>query len=89
MGDERQAFDPSWVTAWRLWVTGRAPQGVQLAAPVFHDVPHVPATTWGPLCRTHACRKQDPLATRSLRFRPSGICVRCWQRWDKRYSERR
>jgi hypothetical protein len=74
----------------RQWVTGLLPDTAQMAlltplpAPLYHDTPSPPQTSWGTRCPVKACRRADPAATRSLRFRPSGICVMCWQRWDKR-----
>jgi hypothetical protein len=71
---------------WREWVTGKAPSTAQthvgtLPAPCIQDTPSVPRIYRGRVCRVKACQKQDPLALSSLRFAPTWICVRCWQRW--------
>jgi len=76
----------------RQWVTGQIPDTAEtvittpLAAPLYHDSPSTPDTYWGTRCMVRACRKQAPAETRSLRYLPSDICVRCWQRWDKRVT---
>ena len=71
------------MSPWRLWVPGRVINGVIVPPLVGQDTPSPPATAWGRLCPVQACRKRDPHATQSLRFQPSGICVACWERWDK------
>jgi hypothetical protein len=85
MSDEVSTLAMS-VSPWRLWATGQAPNGVVLPPIVGQDTPTPPATAWGKLCTVKACRKRDPQATKSLRFQPSGLCVACWQRWDKRVT---
>jgi hypothetical protein len=62
------------------------PNGVVLPPIVGQDTPSPPETAWGKLCMVQACRKRDPTATQSLRFTPSGICVACWERWEKRVT---
>jgi hypothetical protein len=73
----------------RQWVTGQIPDKSEtvittpLPEPLYHDTPSIPETYWGKPCMVKACAKADKDTTRSLRFRPSGLCVACWQRWDK------
>jgi TubC N-terminal docking domain len=71
-------------SVYRRWVTGGSPQGTyKLPPPLYHDTPSAPVTYLGELCTIKACQKQDPEALQSLRYFPSGLCCRCWQRADK------
>jgi hypothetical protein len=69
---------------YRRWTPGQSPQGTyKLEAPLYHDTPSAPVTYWGALCTVKACQKQDPAAVQSLRYFPSGMCCRCWERAEK------
>jgi hypothetical protein len=75
---------------YRTWTPGKVPAGSLLAVPLppptVHDTPSPPRQTLGPPCRNKRC---GPTATgadgqpASWYYRPSGICVRCYARWDK------
>ena len=70
------------------WQTGKVPANAQLMAGPLpaskdHDVPTKPRTYMGRVCTVKVCQKHDPVATRSLRFAPSGMCCRCWERAKK------
>jgi hypothetical protein len=70
----------------RIWVTGKAPAGVQLHDPLYHDVPREARTYLGRPCHKKKCMPTDTFqngSPASWYFAPSGICVTCWQRWEK------
>jgi hypothetical protein len=71
-------------SVFRRWVTGKTPTTYQLPPPKYTTTRHEPVTYVGEACTTKACQKQQGPTEGSLRFFPSGLCVACWERLDKR-----
>ena len=74
---------------YRRWVTGATPGQFgtyKLEAPTYQTTRHEPVTYWGEACTKKACQKAVSAAGQSLRFFPSGLCVSCWNRADKRVT---
>ena len=78
-------------SSYRAWITGTVPPwklgvGV-LPAPTVHDVPHPPVTLQGQACPKQVCREAHRPGAPWLWYYPSGQCVACWERADKRTTD--
>jgi hypothetical protein len=76
------------------WQTGKVPANAvlmvqKLPEPKYYDAPSPARTSKGRPCPKKKCPPTAQFTDgqpASLYFRPSGVCVSCWQRWDKRGS---
>jgi hypothetical protein len=76
-------------SVYRRWVTGSTPGQFgtyKLEAPKYQTTRHEPVTYWGERCAYQACQTSVSAAGQSRRFFPSGLCVSCWERADKRVT---
>jgi len=80
---------------YRVWVTGKIPSSSMLTTPlpepIYHDGPSPPQTSLGRPCTVKGCKPTDLFPTgqpASRYYRPSGVCVQCYARLDKRTSEK-
>jgi hypothetical protein len=79
----------------RTWQTGTVPANGRLIAtaldaPTYHDTPSEPRTYVGKPCPKKVCKPTTTFKDgkpASVYFAPSGICVACWERWDKQTTE--
>jgi hypothetical protein len=76
-------------SVYRRWVTGSTLGQFgtyRLEAPIYQTTRHEPVVYWGEACTYKACQKSVSTAGQSRRFFPSGLCVSCWERADKRVT---
>ena len=73
------------------WRTGKVPANgqlmtVKLDAPTYHDTPSPARTYLGKPCTKKKCTPTAAISNgqpASRYFAPSGLCVACWERWEK------
>jgi hypothetical protein len=78
-------------TRFRTWQTGKVPANgqlmtTQLPEPTYHDTPSAALTDKGRPCQKKKCQPTETFSNgqpASLYFRPSGLCVACWEGWEK------
>jgi hypothetical protein len=85
-------FPATAYTRFRTWQTGKVPANGQLMTtklpePTYHDHPSPALTYKGRPCPKKTCKTTATFLNgqpASTYFRPSGLCVACWERWEKR-----
>jgi hypothetical protein len=91
---KKVTLPPTDYSIYRTWQTGKVPAVPYpmgpLPEPKYHDTPSPPRTSKGPPCTKKQCKPTTTFSDgrpASLYFRPSGLCVACWERLDKTTKE--